>query len=381
MSMQGKAKKSDNFWGGEVENLEMDMAEIQAALPLLRPRQAVMLWGGPGIGKTQVIEGLAGKLNASCRTIVTSTYEPTDLGGCPFPVASKDGATRYLRYLVAKWGYDATTEAEDPRPMVLFFDDLPTAHEQVQAACYRLFLDREIGDLRLRDNVRIMAAGNRPEDNAATHDMPTPLGNRMLHIYAKCSPDAWVEWGVNQGNIYPWVVAYIRTHQHMLYTFNPDSAEKAFASPRSLEMLSNLLYDLDKARMNNDANTGMRFKLTSGLVGKGWALQFFQFVRVAEKAISPERIVKDPMTAPIPKELDLAHVTVASCERYLKDHPEHWEPILKYTLRIEPELGILLAYQVSNIVLKVLPDKERMAAAGNANFNEMFSRWGEFLQR
>jgi len=380
MAMQGKAK-NESFWQKEIESLEMDMAEIQDVLPLLREKQSVMIWGGPGIGKTMVVESLAKVLGGVCRTIVTSTYEPTDIGGVPFPVHTKEGSIQYVRYLVAKWAYEATVESECEGPMILFFDDLSTAHEQVQAACYRLFLDREVGDIKIRDNVRIIAAGNRPEDNAATHNMPTPLGNRMLHIYAKSSPDSWVNWAVNEGGVYPWIIAYIRTHTHMLCRFDPDSSEKAFATPRSLVMLSNLLYDLDKAGRNNNQHVGMRFKLTAGLVGRGWAVEFFQFVKIAEKAISPERIVKDPQTAPIPDDLSLAHVTVASCERYLKDHPSDWNPILQYALRIEPELGIILGFLVSELVLDVLPEKDRMKGATDKFFKEMSVKWGDFFNK
>lgn len=182
MSMKGE-KKSSNFWDN-LDAMEMSISEVSMTLGMLPSHQAAMIWGGPGIGKTRIVEQLGANINADVRTIVTSTYEPTDIGGVPMPVSDDAGVTRYLRYLVAKWGYDATVESGNEKPMVLFFDDLTTAHEQVQAACYRLFLDREIGDLKLRDNVRIFAAGNRPEDNAATNDMPTPLGNRMLHLYA-----------------------------------------------------------------------------------------------------------------------------------------------------------------------------------------------------
>jgi MoxR-like ATPase len=250
-----------------MQTLEMDMAEIALALSLLPEEQPAMIWGGPGIGKTQIVERLGRNLKADVRTIVTSTYEPTDIGGVPMPV-SDEGVTEYLRYLVAKWGYDATEQGNpDGGPMILFFDDLPTAHEQVQAACYRLFLDREIGDLKLRDNVRILAAGNRPDDAAATHDMPTPLGNRMLHLYARPNPDVWQKWATDEGNIHPWIVGYIRSHPDKMYTFNPDAAEKAFASPRSWHMLSKTLQSLDKGSVKGDTAASLRRKLSAGLLG------------------------------------------------------------------------------------------------------------------
>jgi hypothetical protein len=266
--------------------------------------------------------------------------------------------------------------------MVLFFDDLPTAHEQVQAACYRLFLDREIGSHKLRDNVRIVAAGNRPDDNAATHDMPTPLGNRMLHIYARCNPEVWVDWGVNKGKLHPWTIAYIRVNQHRLDTFDPDSAEKAFASPRSVHMLSNLLYNLDySGKLFNKKYQGYRFKLTSGLCGRGWATEFYQWVKETEDSIPPEAIVKNPTKCKVPKTLDVEHCTVASAERYLKDHPEDWKPMLIYSRRLQAELGILLGYQVSNAVLYDLPDNERMEASMDELFLEMHGDIGELMDK
>lgn len=381
MSMKNDKKKED-FWSKEIELLEMDMGDALKVLEIVRPSTPLMFWGGPGIGKTRVIESYAEDNGMDCRTIVTSTYEPTDIGGVPMPV-TVDGATKYVEYLVARWGYDATIDSGKTHPMVLFFDDLVTAHEQVQAACYRLFLDREIGSHKLRDNVRIIGAGNRPEDNAATHDMPTPLGNRMLHIYCRCNPEVWCEWAVNKGLLHPWTVAYIRTNQHKIYSFDPDAAEKAFASPRSIHMLSNTLYDLEKAGLNNTSNRNLRFKLAAGLCGHGWAFEFFEWVKMTENCISPQEIVKNPKKCRAPKEkdLDIAHCTVASCERYLKDHPEYWKEMLIYSQRITPELGLLLAYQVSNAVLYQLPSNKRMKACMDPLFKEMFDEVGDLLSK
>lgn len=377
MAVQNKTKAGNSFWGpgGEIESLEIDMAQLEKILLVLPKHIVPMIWGPPGIGKTQTVGAVARKLGAGLRTIVTSTYEPTDIGGVPMPV-TVEGATRYVRYLVAKWAWDATVESGNNAPIILFFDDLATAHEQVQAACYRVFLEKVIGDLELHENVRVYGAGNRPEDNAATHNMPTPLANRMMHLYATYSPDSWVNWAVDNG-VHHWLVSYIRTHGQQLCTFDADASEKAMATPRTLHMLSDTLLALESAGMNNDRHADIRFRVTAGLVSKGWATNFFHFVKVAERAIGPQQIIKDPEKAPLPKELDLAHVTVAACERWLKDHKEDWAPILKYTLRLEPEVGIILAFKISNIVLN-LPQEERMANAMNPDFLEMQNRWGKF---
>ncbi len=391
-----KNSNREDFWGSpEIELLEMDMKEVSDTLMFLRPSTSVMLWGGPGIGKTRIAEAVAAKrypakVNkagkvvtpaAICNTIITSTYEPTDLGGVPFPVNTKEGATEYLRYLVAQWAYNASVESGNTEPMFLFLDDLATAHEQVQAACYRLMLEREVGDLHLRDNVHLLAAGNRPDDNAATHDMPTPLGNRMLHLYCRANPDSWLKWAVNEGDIHPLLVGYIRTHMQNLYNFRPDAAEKAFATPRSLELLSNTLYDLESAGMTGDGFNGLRFKLGAGICGHGWAHEFFQWVKVAQHCISPLDIVKDPEGCKLPKSLDIAHATVASAEKYLINNPEAWKPMLAYSCRIEHELGLLLAFQVSETVLYKLSDEEREEASTDPNLSKMFAEMGDLMTR
>lgn len=375
------SEKNEDFWtGSDIEMIEVEASEFEKILKIVRPQTTLMCWGGPGIGKTRIIEDSAKERGIKCRTIVTSTYEPTDIGGIPFPV-TEEGATKYVEYLVAHWAFEASVESGETEPMVLFFDDLPTAHEQVQAACYRLMLEGEIGSVKLRSNVQTIGAGNRPEDNAATHNMPTPLGNRMLHIYIRPGTKAWLEWAVGKGGIHPWVVGFIRTHSDQLYKFVPDAAEKAFASPRSIEMLSNTIYDLEKNDAMSTSAGSLAYKLSAGCVGTGWTVAFFEWIKMAEKSISPEKIIANPEKVHIPDDIDVMHATIASCEKYLNEHPEVWEPMLQFAVRLEPEFALILGYTFSNIVLYKLSGKEQMRAVKSPALTKMFNEMKTYTDK
>ena len=54
---------------------------IKACFATKRP---VFLWGPPGIGKSEIIEGITEELGGICYDVRLSQCEPTDLRGLPF---------------------------------------------------------------------------------------------------------------------------------------------------------------------------------------------------------------------------------------------------------------------------------------------------------
>ena len=90
----------------------------------------VMLWGPPGVGKSQVVHQAAATHDLPVIDVRLSQMEPTDLRGIPF----RDG-----NHVV--WAVPVTPESRTSRRVVL---DKLTAAPTVSAAAYQLILDRDV---------------------------------------------------------------------------------------------------------------------------------------------------------------------------------------------------------------------------------------------
>ena len=270
-------------------------------------KRPIMVWGPPGIGKSDTFKGIKESYEAegkSCLLIDCrlSLWEPTDLKGYPY----YNQETNRMSFS-APDELPSEEEAAEYDIIILFLDELNGAAPATQAAAYQLILNRAIGKYRLPDNVVIAAAGNRETDKGVTYRMPKPLANRFLHYEVRVDFDTWFDWAV-KNNIHPDVVGYLQTFKNHLYNFDAGSNERSFATPRSWTFVSETLDDVDD--FTEEEITDM----VSAGIGEGLALQFKAHREVSGQLPNPTDIldgkVKDLKTDNISAKYSL---TTALC--------------------------------------------------------------------
>ena len=215
---------------------------INNRLPV-KTMPSVMLWGPPGVGKSQAVRQIASKIgNATGKKVnVTDVrlllFNPIDLRGIPTSNADKTLAV-WLRPQIFQM--DETPDVVN----ILFLDEISAAPQSVQAAAYQITLDRTVGEHRLPDNCIVIAAGNRVTDKSVAFKMPKALANRLMHIEVEGSFDAWKQWAVKSG-INDKVIGFLSFKSNYLMGFEGNTDDLAFATPRSWEMVSNILNGID----------------------------------------------------------------------------------------------------------------------------------------
>lgn len=270
-------------------------------LRAFKAQRPVFLWGPPGVGKSELIAGLTQELGGHMIDLRLGQMEPTDLRGIPF--YNKDSGKM-------DWAEPVdlpTQELADQFPVVtLFLDEMNSAAPAVQAAGYQLILNRRLGKYVLPDNVVIVAAGNRESDKGVTFRMPSPLANRFVHLEVRSDYDAWNEWAV-KNRIHKDVVGYIGFAKNDLMDFNPRSASRAFATPRSWSFVSQFLYD-------NDATDAELSDLIAGTVGDGLAVKFMAHRKVAGQMPNPSDVLEGKVKELKIKEVSAMYsLTVSMC--------------------------------------------------------------------
>ena len=309
-------------------------AALDGHLPM-HSLPAVMLWGPPGVGKSQAVRQLADRLAERTGKDVRVTdvrlllFNPIDLRGIPTANADKTAAV-WLRPQIFRM--DPGSEVLN----ILFLDEISAAPPSVQAAAYQITLDRTVGEHRLPDNCIVIAAGNRTTDKSVAYKMPKALANRLLHLEVELNFEAWRRWAVGVG-IHPKVIAFLAFRQSYLNHFDPATEDLAFATPRSWEMVSKLLHTA-----GDDLDT--LYPLIAGLVGTGVAIELQTWEKVYRQLPAIEDIFagKNP---PVPKNTDALYALTASMTAYARDHRQDLQAIacsIRYADRLPPDFSVLV---------------------------------------
>ena len=307
---------------------------INKGLPI-KSVPSVMLWGAPGVGKSQAVRQLAVGIETQTgkRVDVTDVrlllFNPIDLRGIPTANADKT---------LAVWLKPQIFQMDDSDDVVniLFLDELSAAPQSVQAAAYQITLDRVVGEHRLPDNCIVIAAGNRTTDKSVAFKMPKALSNRVMHIAVEGSFDSWKEWAIKNG-INSKVVGFLSFRRDYLMGFDSSSDDLAFATPRSWEMVSNLLNsvsdDVDKM-----------YNMIAGLVGCGTAIEFRSWTTVYDQLPDVKDIFSGKKPS-VPRSTDALYALVSAMVSYAREHKDDLDMIarsIEYASAMPPDFGAVL---------------------------------------
>ena len=274
-------------------SVEISASDMTDALDsVLLSKLTPMLVGSPGIGKSDIVKLTAKKHNLKLIDLRLAQSDPTDLNG--FPTLQNDGT---------RMDYAPPTtfplENLDEIPVgyegwLLFLDEINAAPPAIQAAAYKLVLDRQIGSHNLHKRVAIVCAGNKATDKAIVNRLSTAMQSRMIHLNLMVDTESWLEWA-NTHNVDHRVISFIKFRPELLHKFNPSHADNTFASPRTWEFLSKIIVDKKEFTKTDHA-------VLVGTVGEGPATEFRAFCDVYRDLPTIDDMLENPTLVNIPKE-------------------------------------------------------------------------------
>lgn len=296
---------------------------------------SVMLWGAPGVGKSQGVRQIAEKIETATGKTVNVTdvrlllFNPIDLRG--IPTANED---RTLAVWLRPQIFDM--DPSDDIINILFLDEISAAPQTVQAAAYQIALDRTVGEHKLPDNCIVIAAGNRVTDKSVAYKMPKALANRLMHLEVSTDIQSWRMWAVSHG-INEKVTGFLSFKPDMLMKFDASTDDLAFPTPRAWEMVSSLLNNV-----NDDIDA--MFTLIAGLIGSGAAAELCRWSRIYDKLPNIEGIFNGTESN-VPKETDTLYALVSSMAKYASEHKEDLDAIARsidYADQLPPDFSVVL---------------------------------------
>ena len=307
---------------------------INNGLPV-KTMPSVMLWGPPGIGKSQAVRQIAKEIKNATKKEVHITdvrlllFNPIDLRGIPTSNSDKT---------LAVWLKPQIFQMDPSENLIniLFLDEISAAPQSVQAAAYQITLDRVVGEHKLPENCIVVAAGNRTTDKSVAFKMPKALANRLMHIEVEGSFKSWKEWAISSG-INDKVIGFLSFRQNYLMGFDSGNDDLAFPTPRAWEMVSNLLNgicdDIDDM-----------YSLIAGIIGSGVAVEFRTWAKVYKDLPSIEDIFDGKMPQ-MPQNTDAMYALTASMTCYARAHKDNIGRIANsicYAEKMPPDFSTVL---------------------------------------
>ncbi len=254
----------------------------------------VMLWGPPGVGKSQMVAQIGEHHGIAVIDIRLSQMEPSDLRGIPFRAGDQ------VEWAVPAMLPNSNRHGEQG---ILFLDEITSVPPSVSAAAYQLILDRRLGAYEVPPGWAIFAAGNRQGDRGVTYTMPAPLANRFSHFEVDVNLDDWVAWAYANA-IDERLIAFLRFRPDLLFEFDPAHNPVAFPSPRSWEFSHRAL---QKFGDMPDVLTGT----LQACVGPAAGIELSAFVENLDQLPDIDAIVRGE-SVKVPKETDLQYAVAAA---------------------------------------------------------------------
>lgn len=298
----------------------------KALVPLIEAQIPTFIWGSPGVGKSSLVSQIADEKNMRFIDLRLSLLDPTDLRGVPF----FDNETKSSIWAKPEFLPDTNTNDYG----ILFLDEINSAPPTIQAAAYQLILDRKIGEYNLPKNFSIIAAGNYENDRGVTYRMPTPLANRFVHLNFDLDFDSWKNWAF-KANIDQRIISYLSYKPSNLFTFDPRSKEKSFATPRSWKYVDDILKSsLDECLLEN---------VITGAIGKDSSIEFLNYCKVLDEIPNIQDILSGK-DIELPEKNSVLYAMCIGIVYALKENPskENISNIINFAITLTGEFSMML---------------------------------------
>jgi len=244
--------------------------------------QGTMIWGAPGIGKSEIVYQLGDQFNAKVFEIRANLFDPVDVRGGLKVVEQQDGTYR------TKYGVpEDYPDANYPGTVLLFIDDLTHAPKATQNALLQLLLCKRIGTYELPPNTIIIAAGNRSFDRAGAVEMTTAVKSRFRHYVMDPHIDDFCAHA-HKISMDPSIPAFLRYRPNLLHDI--DTQDYAFPTPRTWSFVNEALPFIDDDGFYDIASC----------VGDGAAGEYLSFRKIYHDLPDIDQILRSPGSVRVP---------------------------------------------------------------------------------
>ena len=307
--------------------MEVNLHEAKThVIECIKNKLVPFLHSSPGIGKSSIIKEIADEHNLEFIDIRLSQMESVDLLGYPKITGSK---ASYIPMDLFPLEGDSLPKGK--KGYLCFFDEFSSASMPVQAASYRILLDREVGNHKLHPRTALVCAGNLATDNAIVNRISTALQSRVIHFLVKSNKDIWAKWA-SKNNIDFRIIAFIQFRPDLLNHFNPDHNDFTFPCERTWDFASRFI-------VGHEELTDSHLARLAGTISEGTAREFVGFTKIYKELPSFEDIISNPTEIKIPREPSHLFALSGSLANYTD--LDNIESVMQFVNRIHTEFQVI----------------------------------------
>lgn len=336
-----------------------------------KPGTALMVKGGPGVGKTEVVLDYYGSLpDHFVVKFVAAQETPESVTGFLW-LNQQTGNCEYLPQRRLKALNDAMKQGKKG---VLIIDEYKSGDRMVHNALQQLVREHEVGDWIAAGDMYVVALTNREEDRANVVRLTAPTINRMEQITVEADFGFWRDWASTKGlekrpgkrfpRIHPDILAWLSAmyvggaamksteakewakDKALLFCSPAPKTEEAFPTPRSHEIASDVLY---KFAGEDDS---LIHELLAGCIGEGPAYECMAWRKVGLEA---EKHVEGVLAGKSVPSLEIGmqfFVNSSLTAKLAQDPKKVAGPLVKYLAQIESEYAIMLISDTTKVAGK-----------------------------
>lgn len=215
------------------------------AMPAHQQRP-VFLMGPPGIGKTAVMEQIAGEMGVALLSYSMTHHTRQSALGLPFIVhkcyqggAVECDVSEYTMSEIIASIYDLM-ETSGVREGILFLDEINCVSETLAPVMLQFLQYKTFGRHRVPDGWIVVTAGNPPEYNNSVHEFDIVTWDRLKRIDVEPDYQVWKEYALSVG-IHPVVTSYLEIKPDHFYRVQTSVDGKNFVTARGWEDLSRMI--------------------------------------------------------------------------------------------------------------------------------------------
>lgn len=327
-------------------------------------KRTIVVEGENGIGKTALFHHLK-RLPQFGNHIAVDPVDCTQLsdGSVWMPDLDREnGVSRELpneRFGVSKHNQRGINGA---KPVLIFLDEIAKAPQFIKNVLAPIVYEHRVGNFHFVERSVVVCATNLAVEGLGD-SIQAHLRNRLVMVkMRKPNAEEWLQWASNVG-INEKVQAFVKMHPMVMdsfidfekggrydkqdlskengYIFNPRSTQPAYASPRSLAAVGDVLDTCDGVVDDTTLLAAM-----AGTVGETTAEAIMSFVKFGRDICSFERVIQNPETAPLSSNPTAQLVQVLQFVNRVQGR-EDADKVLTYVDRMKDEMQSIFINTVS----------------------------------